>query len=279
MRKIAFFVLAGVIGLGFFWYFNSRQSLPVLNNNNLGINQSLNNISVNQVVASSQNNSSVDEHKQESSAAANPLTLKELVLPEEATVWNEWGEERGYDLDGSLTRSYDSLSDEALLALANQNDPKAHLVLANRIVAAQSGLNVSHEALAKAEEHLYDASVLGYTSTLATISELRLRGAFQNHKQQKIILAEAYKFLYVGVKRGDPNSATTLEVMKKISPISDKETATIISSADVVYDDLSEKRKALGLPPFDNNVPPEVESVIKRVQQMSFKSQLMERKH
>ncbi len=95
--------------------------------------------------------------------------------------------------------------------------------------------------------------------------------------KKNIILADAYKILYVGVKRGDPNSITSLEVLNKTNPISDQEATAIMVNAEVVYDDLSEKRALLGLPPFDNSVPAEVQTVIKRVKQMSFNSELMER--
>ncbi|PUA29274.1 MAG: hypothetical protein B0W54_01335 [Cellvibrio sp. 79] len=274
MRNTAFFALVIVTGVGLFLYFNAKQPQMVLNIDNRETKQSANKVFMD-VTVSSQNNYSSAEQKSISSATASEPTFNELVRPEEAAIWNEWCEDRGYDVDGSLTRSYDALSDEVLLTLANQHDPKAHLVLANRIIAAQSGLNVSHEALTKAEGHLYAASVLGYTSTLATLSELRLRVAFKNPKQKNVILADAYKFLYVGVKRGDPNSITSLEVLNKTNPISDQEATMIMANADVVYDELSEQRKLLGLPSFDNSVPIEVQAIVKRVQQMSFNNELM----
>lgn len=194
---------------------------------------------------------------------------------EEVAIFSEWGEERGYGVDGGLTLSYESLKDETLLKMAKQNDPKAHLVLANRIIASQPAFNLSPEALAKAEEHLYSASILGYTSTLALISDLHMRSAIKNHDQREMKLAEAYKFAYVGIKRGDPNANTSLEVLQLAHPISEQQIAIVQANADTAYEELSERKNAMGLPPFDNSVPPEVQSVLNRIKQVA---QIMSRK-
>ena len=280
MNKIATAVLVGITGLGIFFYLNPAQPLYVVKSVNTESTQTINKASLKSSVSTQTNSSLITRHAQNSSISEIPTSFENLILPEEVAIFSEWGEERGYGVDGGLTLSYESLSDETLLTVANQNDAKAHLVFANRIIASQPAFNLSPEALAKAEEHLYSASILGYTSTLALISSLYMDSSIKNNDQQEMKLAEAYKFAYVGVKRGDPNSSTSFEVLKLAHPISEQQLAAVIANADAVYEDLSEKRNAMGLPPFDNSVPPEVQSVLKRIKQVGviIGAKLMENK-
>lgn len=87
----------------------------------------------------------------------------------------ERADERGYDVDGRFTLSFESINEEALTALANQNDPKAHLVLANRILDYRNGHQASREDLDKTEGHLYATSVLIHRKLKRSWKELKIR--------------------------------------------------------------------------------------------------------
>lgn len=185
------------------------------------------------------------------------------LQPHEIVIVQGWADERGYDTDGRFTLSYESINEEALNALANQNDPKAHFVLANRILAYRSGYQASREDLDKAESHLYAASVLGYTSTLSLLSDLMYRKSIHDFKARPELILESYKYAYVGELRGDINSRTMLELLKKGSPISASDNESVLKRADNTYAELSQERESLGLPEFDNTNPPIVEVIVK----------------
>lgn len=183
------------------------------------------------------------------------------LLPHEVPIWNIWAEERGYDLNGYLTDSYNSLSDEILLSLAEQHDPKAHYILAGRTLSAQSNKveGISSEAMTKIESHLYSASILGYTSSLNVLTDLALRKvASAEDSTRNDMIITAYKFALTGIRRGDQNAESILNSLKLMFPISDDDYSVATANSIVFYNELSEKRRDLGLPIFNNSTPPEV---------------------
>lgn len=82
-------------------------------------------------------------------------------------------------------------------------------------------------------------------------------------KGRNELTLEAYKYAYVGELRGDINSRTSLEVLKKVSPISASDNEFVLKRADNTYAELSQERESLGLPEFDNTNPPIVEVIVK----------------
>jgi len=198
----------------------------------------------------------------------NPADPSDIqLLPHEIVAMQKWGDERGYDENGRLTLSYQSMNDEALLALAEQNDPKAHLVLAKRILGERMDIRkLSQDALDKAERHLLAASMLGYSATLNQLSELMFRRSIFDLPGRKALELEAYKFAYISELRGDINSITQLHGLRFSSPISASENEAVWLSANKTYDEFSQQRESLGLPEFDNEISPEVLAVRKRVE-------------
>ncbi len=208
------------------------------------------------------------------SSSQSPLDNPNFQLtPEEILAMYNWGDARGYDVDGRFTLSYESMDDETLLALANQNDPKAHLVLANRILAlAKEERSFSQdvdpvEKFDAVEKHLYDASVLGYSSTLNELSELMKLRSIRDFKGRQEWKVAAYKFAYIGERRGDPNAATQLEVLRLAYPLSDADNQSILIQADNTYNEMSLQRANLGLPEFDNTTSPEAQAAIQRLKE------------
>lgn len=195
------------------------------------------------------------------------------LKPEEMVAMYEWGDARGYDVDGRFTPNYESMDDETLLALANQNDPKAHLVLANRILAlAKEERSLSQdvdpvEKFDTAEKHFYAASVLGYSSTLNELSELMYLRSIRDFKGRHEWRLAAYKFAYISERRGDPNAGTQLDMLRQTEPLSEADNQFILMQADNTYNEMSLHRSNLGLPEFDNTASPEAQAALQRMRE------------
>lgn len=84
-------------------------------------------------------------HKNTGSANTSaPAQLKKSetprsLTPQEISTLLLWGESIGYFPEEMMLSDYNSMSRETLLALAAQHDPKAHLLLANRILQPLTG--------------------------------------------------------------------------------------------------------------------------------------------
>lgn len=210
------------------------------------------------------------------SSSQSPLDNPNFQLTrEEILAMYNWGDARGYDVDGRFTLSYESMDDETLLALANQNDPKAHLVLANRILAlAKEERSFSQdvdpvEKFDAVEKHLYEASVLGYSSTLNELSELMYLRSIRDFKGRHEWRLAAYKFAYISERRGDPNAGTRLDVLRQTEPLSEADNQSILIQADNTYNEMSLQRTNLGLPEFDNTTSPEAQAALQRMREYS----------
>ncbi|RYY02960.1 MAG: hypothetical protein EOO53_09730 [Gammaproteobacteria bacterium] len=171
-----------------------------------------------------------------------------------------WCEPRGYR---GAPGDYDSMSDETLTALANQNDPKAHMLLAIRLLKGPGQL--PSKTLDTAAKHLYEASLLGYTKSLNDLSNLMERRSIHDFKQRKLWLMESYKFAYVGVKRGDPDSKTQLKVLRQSNPLSKEDNQKILNDAESTYLEMAQHREKAGLPPFENGIPENVRIIIDKI--------------
>lgn len=213
----------------------------------------------------------VDERVAKSASTSSQASLSELdfqMPPEYVKVITEWSEARGYDADRRFTLNYEAMDAETLNTLADQNDPKAHLVLANRALASTPGRQLTDEQFDYIEKHLYSASMLGYSSTLNELSELMRQRAINNFKTRQQWELEAYRFAYVSELRGDVNARTYLEMLKRSSPISDEDNQFILVEAENTYNDLAAQRNNLGLPDFDNTTPPEIEAMKQRAEEI-----------
>ena len=261
-------VLGGVVIFAIALNKNSESPLAVVGDNKLPAT----------VVVSDVKKAVVEvEYRSEAHAAtSSQFSLEQpefQIRPEEVKALYEWSETRGYDVDGRFTLGYESMDQDTLLALANQNDPKAYLVLGNRILAlAKEERLSSHnidpvEKFDAVEKHFYAASVLGYTSTLNELSELMYLRSIRDFKGRQEWILAAYKFAYISERRGDINAATQLEVLRQSNPLSDEDHRGASMQADITYNEMSLQRNSLGFPEFDNTDPPEVQIALKRVQE------------
>lgn len=264
MKKVISIAIVCVAGGVLFWATSADKSVgtvaaPVVAGGNLPRAES---------VATELSPAQIDQTTSSAPHQPQPeLTEADLqLLPHEVALINAWAEERGYDWDGRFTLSYESMNDETLRALADQHDPKAHLVLANRILGDMNVRKISPDKLITAENHLYAASMLGYTETLNRLSELMHRKSIFDLKSRKELVLEAYKFAYVSKLRGDFNSNAELQGLKFTSPLSAEEEKKVLANADNTYREFSQQRQGLGLSEFNNApAPPEALAKLTRM--------------
>jgi len=160
-----------------------------------------------------------------------------------------WNRSRGYLLsseNGEPTVSdYDGYDNETLRELANQYDPRAMLMLGDRL-QAEGDLN---EPTA-----LYvEASVHGYTNSMIRLANISLQRyhAAENKSDKKHNAMEAYSWFETAIMRGD-HHATRPKEMYSIE-FNDEEQALIATMAEQHYKNLLARREQLGLGKFDNS--------------------------
>jgi len=209
---------------------------------------------------SSQTINPTTENSKSENSTIEAIDPNSGLTKSEAEILVAWIEPRGYQGEFS---DYDSMNDETLTALANQNDPKAHMLLANRLLKEPGQL--PPQTLDAAEKHLYEASLLGYTKSLEDLSELMYRRGIHDFKQRKFWRLESYKFAYVGIKRGDPGSETQIETLLRSDPISEEDNQKILNDAENTYLDMVKHREQAGLPPFENGIPENVRTSLDKI--------------
>lgn len=109
------------------------------------------------------------------------------------------------------------------------------------------------------------ASALGYTSTFARLSDLMLRRARLEPKNRRQYTLGAYKYAYLGAKRGDTNADTNLMLLRQFDAISAEDEKLAIANAGVVYEEMSLFREQQKLPPFDNSVPDHIQIMVDKM--------------
>lgn len=197
----------------------------------------------------------------ESIAQENDLLTKEDAL--EMVLWQQ---QRGYPSltpGGEVeTSPYEHYENKILEDLAREGDPQAMLVLARKTFSASG----DYEA---AESLYYDASVRGYTVSLAELGNLSISKANKalregNGVQAKEHFKNAYAWFEVGVIRGDK----ALEFSKRAYDVnfSEEEKLEIHQTANNYYSSLSEERQSLGFDPFENDYPVGLEILFGSIQ-------------
>ena len=234
------------------------QELPVaeIANEPEGKHHSVN-LSASDVVTSPSMLKARDPEKKTAQQAAAAVISKtnDLLSKEDALEMIIWQQARGYpsfSSDGELEESqYNYYDDQTLEDLGRGGDPEAMLVLARRNFH-ESG---NYE---RARSLFYEASVHGYTVSLAELGNLAISKANQNVKQNnteevKKYFKDAYAWFETGIMRGDK----TIEFSKAAYNVefSGEELDEIMLTAQEYYRDLSRKRADLGYPPFDNDYP------------------------
>lgn len=160
---------------------------------------------------------------------------------------------------------YRSYSLDALLALGEQGDTKALIIMSNKL--RESYLDVDeNEALSNWQESIaanHMAVAYGATQPLGTIAlaieTQKLRGQLATLEQQQIkeVVLEMLSLYQVGILRGDSTMLTKAQALvdKYQVDISKKDKEVIYERGLQKYSEFTAVREKLGLDEFDNAVP------------------------
>lgn len=186
------------------------------------------------------------------------MRLAGLPTPEEAKRGNELSKKWGY-FSMEEREVYLTYSDETLNALSEEGDLLALDILLNRAME-----NYANDP-EKAEALLERAAVYG--STLAVMGKAMGASTFGSvHKKDSAeyrdAMQESMAWYQFGLMRGDlslrDNIRRTMEETGFEPTSQDKK--AIAKRAQEIYDQLSERRRELGLGEYDNEVPEGLEN-------------------
>lgn len=235
-----------------------------------------------------------------SPAPKNPLTPEEV---NRLVSWykERGGTDDGRMLaDGSVVggdafSSYRTASD-ADLAIFAKNDPYAAEILGTRLAERYRETH-QNDDLKEAKHLLLEATTCGFTTSLEKLLDLQVdvvesrgvevpKGVSRTNKQA---LLEAYQYLYLLERRGSPGidahkvtvkaadqnlylfehrgepGLNIVKVMAQdLRSFTADEDALARQRADELYQAMAEQRQQLGLPPFDDGVPADIQDIFDR---------------
>jgi|GEM_PF-1268572 len=210
----------------------------------------------------------------------NPLT------PEEVDRLLNWYRERGGTDDGRMLADgsivggdafsgYRTTDDAGLAMFVKQGDPYAAEMLGTRLAERYRETHQSDD-LKEAKRLLLDATTRGFTTSLTKLYELQMdvaenrgvevrRGAPRIDRQA---LLEAYQYLYLLERRGDlsidAHKTTAKAIAQNIGNLNADEDALARKRANDLYQSMAEQRQQLGLPPFVDGVPADIQDMVDR---------------
>lgn len=207
--------------------------------------------------------------------------LKPLNEAEVAQLYR-WARERGGTGDGRMNpdgtvsganafTGYESADNAALSALSKQGDARAAAILGERLAnqfMASRGLDDFNQA----KDLLLDATMRGFTTSLGKLIEMQawvaegsgLQSRVDRPRVDRDALIQTYAYLHLLEKRGDLSTEAYQIQVRHIGELSTQESAQARQAADQIYATLSQQRQKLGLPPFQDGIPPEIQSLIER---------------
>ncbi len=165
----------------------------------------------------------------------------------------ERNRERGYFATEELA-DFEEYPRDMLESSAEEGNLLANLALR---------LKLDSDEVAKTKELCELAIVYGSTeaiSCMATIASTELPADTPDAGLQSVLLAQAW--YEVGIMRGDRlherNAWEHLQDSFDRQVLTESERKMVTDAAQGLYDELSAKRQALGLPEFDNSIPEDV---------------------
>ncbi len=193
-----------------------------------------------------------------------------------------WARERGGTGDGRMNADgtvsganaftgYESADNAALSALSKQGDARASAILGERL-ANQFMASRNSDDFKQAKDLLLDATMRGFTTSLGKLIEMQawlaegsgLQSRVDRPRVDRDALIQTYAYLHLLEKRGDLSTEAYQIQVKHIGELSTQESAQARQAADQIYATLSQQRQKLGLPPFQDGIPPEIQSLIER---------------
>lgn len=207
--------------------------------------------------------------------------LKPLNETEVAQLYR-WARERGGTGDGRMNpdgtvsganafTGYESADNAALSALSKQGDARAAAILGERL-ANQFMASRGLDDFKQAKDLLLDATMRGFTTSLGKLIEMQawvaegsgLQSRVDRPRVDRDALIQTYAYLHLLEKRGDLSTEAYQIQVRHIGELSTQESAQARQAADQIYATLSQQRQKLGLPPFQDGIPPEIQSLIER---------------
>lgn len=208
------------------------------------------------------------------------------LTQEEVDRLASWYRERGATddfrklADGSIVggdafSGYRATDNAGLGMFAKQGDPYAAQMLGERLAERYRETHQSDD-LKEAKRLLLEASTHGFTTSLAKLFELQMdvaenvgvevgRGVPRIDKEA---LLEAYQYLYVLERRGDLSidayKTTADAIAQNIGNLNADENALARKRANELYQSMAEQRQLLGLPPFVDGVPADIQDIVDR---------------
>ena len=179
------------------------------------------------------------------------------LTKEDALEFSEWQYKHGYqrlDEQGDLVLSdYEEYPEAALIKLAAQGDPEAMILLARKNL-------YQHRNYAAAEQYFADASIHGYTNSLAELANLKFlhtrRYLGEDNLEQAVAQAEeGFAWLEVGLMRGDKIIQLSKSTYESQYPQDKAARDRIDARAKAIYEQLNQQRIQYGLGEFDNSYP------------------------
>ncbi|HTF97641.1 MAG TPA: hypothetical protein VL995_16005 [Cellvibrio sp.] len=170
-----------------------------------------------------------------------------------------WREQHGYFSQSDM-QTYKAYGMDTLENLANDGDLKA--------IHALAELKVKEGDVEKVRDVYLRGAVLGSTAALSMAGRITRphldMSKYQRdggEKRFRLDMLEALSLLEVALIRGDRGESVSeqLREMKKEISLTQEDEETINKRAAEIYSDLESKRYAIGLGPFDNNVPSKVD--------------------
>ncbi len=208
------------------------------------------------------------------------------VNAEEIERFTRWYRERGSAAEerllpdgtmiGSLAFAEYPVMDEAgLAALAKTGDPRAAAELGTRLADRylENRALRNPEDLARAKQLLLDATMRGFTTSLARLFELQLdiaeNAGVQSRPGQsrvdRVALLEAYQYLYLCERRGELSIDAYRAMSNAVGKLSDAEDQEARRRAASLYDSMTEQRLQLGMPRFTDGIPKDIADIVARL--------------
>lgn len=200
------------------------------------------------------NSSALEQTVAQVDSPASPMTFTEFREVE------DWNKSRGY-IDRKDREVYESYSEEALFAMANEGDIYAFDEMASRAIDAGGRRE-------QAFQLYYRAATFGSTAALADMTIFTVPdSANKDEAVRRAAVIETLAILSVGALRGDPRVGIGgVEGYKRRYEhfygelnLTEEESQKIAARAKEYYDVMLEERHKLGLGDFDNSTPVSVQ--------------------
>jgi|GEM_PF-4968599 len=202
-------------------------------------------------VASADSGQAVEDLKKTTAASLNNRPRLDDYQADKIIQFNS---SRGY-FDESQLVEYSAYNLPTLESLAKSGDVKAIQLLAMERLK-QGEVEASFQLW-------LDAAVYGSTQALNLAAGDKFASFFiaEDLSEKEVHLIEAFALIHVSKRRGDHIATDSyIQLMKDIRRIdlTSEQEKKISEKADQLYEELENRRKDIGLGPFDNHVPKEL---------------------